>query len=288
MKKIILTGATGFVGSYFQQEYANQYDIIPANLRSTQVTDIPLQGIEGIVHCAALVHQMRGAPKQEYFKINFELTRKLATRAKSSGVKQFVFISTSHVYGTSGNLYDHGERLTEYSKCVPQDAYGQSKLAAENFLLSIQDANFKVSIIRPPMVYGKGAKGNMLNLAKLINHMPFLPLAFTKNRRSIVYIGNLCHVISLVLNQEASGIFLPQDPQLVSTSDLVKLIANALKKGVYLFTLTSLGYGLLFKLFPKISIRLFGTLALDSTETRHRLGEICKFSTQEGLKKMFT
>ncbi|WP_413570392.1 NAD-dependent epimerase/dehydratase family protein [Bdellovibrio sp. HCB117] len=288
MKKILLTGATGFVGGHFYHEYKSVYDIQPLSLRQTKIEDISFAGVDSVVHCAALVHQMSGAPENEYFKINYELTKALALAAKASGVKQFIFLSTSHVYGTSGDLYNHDERLTENSPCDPKDSYGKSKLAAEKFLLSIEDAEFKVAIIRPPMVYGKGAKGNIVTLAKLIQHLPLLPLKFFKNKRSIVYVGNLCHVISLIVNLEASGIYLPQDPRLVSTADLVRAIAKALGKKIYLFPLTPIGYAVLFKLAPKISTRLFGTLALDNTLTKKRLGETTKFSTDDGIKIMFT
>ena len=152
VKSIILTGASGFVGGCFFREYSQTYQIKTINLRETPVEEIPFQGVDSIVHCAALVHQMKGAPDDLYFEVNFELTKRLALQAKQAGVEHFVFLSTVFVYGTEGGM-TAGLSLNETSPCEPSGAYGRSKLAAENFLLSLVDAKFKVAIIRQPMVY---------------------------------------------------------------------------------------------------------------------------------------
>ncbi|MGZ3901555.1 MAG: NAD-dependent epimerase/dehydratase family protein, partial [Bacteroidia bacterium] len=186
-KKILLTGASGFVGGNFLELYNKDFEIVPVSLRNKKIEDIDFKGFDCVVHCAALVHQMKGAPDSEYFKINFELTKTLAEAAKAAGVPQFIFLSTAHVFGDSGSLKSHEIKLNETTVCTPKDAYGKSKLAAENYLFSIADSHFTVSVIRPPMVYGKGAKGNIITLGKLIKLCPVLPFKWDFNKRSIVF-----------------------------------------------------------------------------------------------------
>lgn len=285
--KVLLTGASGFVGGTFQRVYKDTFEIEALNLR-TFTTSHNFNDVDCVLHCAALVHQMQGAPEQEYFDVNFELTKKLALAAKESGVKHFVFISTAHVFGDSGHLYNHSERLNETSSCHPFDAYGKSKIAAELFLQSIQDKNFIVSIIRPPMVYGKGAKGNILSLSKLVKALPIIPLGYTKNRRSLVFVGNLCQHIALVIEKKASGIFLPQDPMPLSIQGIVENLARAQEHKVLIIPIPSFVSALLFKLIPKISLRLFGTLAFDSTVSDEKIGYKPKYTTLDGMRDMLS
>ncbi|MGZ3769083.1 MAG: NAD-dependent epimerase/dehydratase family protein [Bdellovibrio sp.] len=287
-KKILLTGASGFVGSNFLARYSKNFNIKSVSLRDNAPDSISYEGFDCVVHCAALVHQMKGAPKQEYFQINYELTKKLADRAKTDGVKHFIFLSSAHVFGDSGNLYNHEKTLSEISECIPHDAYGKSKLAAEKYLLSIQGPSFTVSLIRPPMVYGKGAKGNIITLAKLIKVWPLLPFAYTLNKRSIVFVGNLCQFIALTIEKKIPGILLPQDPSPVSIGYLVAEIAHALKVSPILFNIPNILMKIIFRIIPKASVRLFGSLAFDSTRTNERLGYTPFFSTREGLKEMFS
>ncbi|MGB6128401.1 MAG: NAD-dependent epimerase/dehydratase family protein, partial [Psychrilyobacter sp.] len=173
-KKIIVTGASGFVGRNFIGKYSNRYDIVPISLRTTKVEEIDFKGVDCILHLAALVHQMKGAPEEKYFEINRDLTKKLAISAKKNGVRHFVFYSTVKVYGYDGDLNNHNFILDINSECKPNDPYGQSKYEAEEILrklesnvsasLNKQEKEFEVAIIRPPMIYGTGVKGNMINL----------------------------------------------------------------------------------------------------------------------------
>lgn len=286
LKNILLTGSSGFIGSNFKSTYKDSFNITSVSLKKMQPKQIELKNTDCVVHCAALVHQMQGAPESEYFKINYELTKDLANHAKSQGVKHFIFLSTAHVFGDSGDLYNHNFRLNENSPCNPTDAYGKSKLSAERYLLEIQSQDFNVSIIRPPMVYGKGAKGNIITLAKLINIIPILPLNYEQNRRSLIYIDNLCQFIALVIETQSAGILLPQDAEPVSIASLSKFISSALLKKRYFFIFPKHIMLIIFKILPKISVRLYGTLAFDSRETNLTLKYKPQISSQEGLKRM--
>ena len=162
----MITGASGFVGSNFIKKYREKYNIIPVCLIEKKPEELDYTGVDCILHLAALVHQMNGAPEEKYYDINTELTRKLVTKAKDSGVRHFVFYSTIKVYGYDGDLYDHNLKLNEETPCRPKDPYGASKYEAEKLLKDLIDENFKVAIIRPPMIYGPGVKGNMQSLIK--------------------------------------------------------------------------------------------------------------------------
>ncbi len=286
MIKVFLTGASGFVGSNFQQRHGGEFAITTASLRSSSPAEMNLKGYDCVLHCAALVHQMQGAPEEHYFTINYELTKRLADTAKKAGVHHFIYISTAHVFGDSGDLYRHDRRLDEKSPCHPHDPYGKSKLAAEEYLQSISCETFTVSIVRPPMVYGRGAKGNILSLIKLVKKTPFIPLGYKNNARSIIYVGNLCHYLSLVIRKRAGGIFLPQDKEPISIGSLVESITIALKVKRYIFPPPQALLKILFHLTPKISLRLFGTLAMNSEESDKTIDYKAPLSTQEGLTEM--
>ncbi len=285
-KNILLTGSSGFVGGNFKNRHADEFNFETASLQLTAPENLSYEGIDSIVHCAALVHQMNGAPDEAYDYANFQLTKKFADCAKLTGVGHFVYISTAHVYGDSGQLYDHHSSLSENSVCAPKDAYGKSKLKAEKYLISIQSPNFIVSIIRPPMVYGKGAKGNIISLAKLIKYFPILPLNFNLNKRSIIFVGNLCQYIALIIQGKSGGIFLPQDPAPVSIKTLVEEIAFVMNKRIYLFAVPRPILYIFFRIVPKISSRLFGTLALDSKNTNQLLEINLKFNSRQGLEDL--
>ncbi|ASD63968.1 NAD-dependent epimerase/dehydratase family protein [Bdellovibrio bacteriovorus] len=286
MFKVLLTGASGFVGSNFLQRHGEDFTITTVSLKSSSPESLNLRGYDCILHCAALVHQMQGAPEDQYFAVNYELTKKLANTAKRAGVPHFVFVSTAHVFGDSGDLYDHARRLDEKSPCHPHDPYGRSKLAAEQYLQSLSDETFKVSIVRPPMVYGKGAKGNILSLIKLVKTVPFMPLGYKENARSIVYVGNLCYQLSLIIQKRAGGIFLPQDREPISIGTLVESIALALKVKRIIFKPPQMLLKALFALTPKVSLRLFGTLAMNSTESDRAIEYKAPMTTLEALQEM--
>lgn len=227
---------------------------------------------------------MQGAPADEYFHVNTELTLRLARQAKSQDIQHFIFLSTAHVFGDSGSLEDHQKLWNAEQKCHPQDPYGLSKLKAEQQLLQLADANFQVSILRPPMVYGAGAKGNILSLIKLIKLFPVLPLGYRLNRRSLIYVGNLCHFMHVLLGHPKTGVFLPQDEHPVSIAELTSTLCQALQKKRWIFPLSSWTVKTLRKIFPCQVDRLFGSLALEKDSYLFQFPP--PFTTYEGFKEM--
>ena len=284
-KTLMITGASGFIGSNFIERYKDKYNIIPVDLLKIKPEEIDFRGVDTVLHLAALVHQMKGAPREKYFEVNTELTRKVAEEAKKQGVRHFVFYSTVKVYGYDGDLYNHNIILNEESECKPMnDPYGESKWEAEKILRRLEDDNFKIGIIRPPMVYGKGVKGNMESLIKLVKMLPILPFNYDKNRRSLVNIENLMYLTTLVIDKEASGVFLPLDEKNISLKEIVEGIEKAYNLKRINIPMIQPIFWLLTKMKPNIMVRLFGTLQFDNRLTKEKLGYIAKVKYVEGIK----
>jgi len=280
MKEILITGYNGFVGSYFIDKYKQNYNIKTFSFRTDKLENLVLSNSCTIVHLSALVHQMGGASKDEYEKVNVEQTMKLANLAKKSGVGHFIFMSTVKVYGEeTSDIY------TEKSNCLPEDDYGKSKLKAEHELQKIEDDNFKVSIIRTPIVYGYGVKANIKNLISLINKVPVLPFSNIKNKRSMVYIGNLCHLINAIIIKVKSDIFLASDDQVLSTTILVELISKELNKRTILIKIPFFSV-LLKQVKPSFYKRLYKSLEVDNTITKKSLEFKNIYTIDEGIHNM--
>lgn len=292
--KLLITGASGFVGSYFINKYKDKYDIKTFSFLNDDFNTLDCSDVDVVFHLSALVHQMGGASKEEYERVNVTQTLELAKKAKESGVKQFVFMSTVKVYGEETDglpRFARNDKYTENSECSPEDEYGKSKLRAEQELLKLESEDFVVSIVRTPIVYGYGVKANIKNLVNLVKKVPILPFGVIENRRSMVYIGNLCHLVDEVIRLcdkrgvTASGVFLASDDEPLSTTRLIELIAKELNKKVYLLNVPF--FETLLKLVkPSFHKRLYGTLEIDNTLTKERLNLKNPYSVEEGIKLM--
>lgn len=278
-KTLMITGASGFIGTNFIKKYEKDFNIIPVCLIENRPEDLDYTGVDCILHLAALVHQMNGAPEEKYFEINTELTKRLASVAKDKGVKHFVFYSTVKVYGYDGDLENSNFILDENSVCTPNEPYGKSKYEAEKYLNTIEDENFKIGIVRPPMVYGIGVKGNMLSLIKLVDKCPVLPFNYVEFKRSIVYIDNLLEITKKMIMEEITGIIIPQDIGCVSIKEIIEGISEGLGKKRILFKFPNVIFRLLVIIKPSIMVRLYGGLQFKN----NGLGRI---NSKDGLNKM--
>ncbi|CAM4017802.1 NAD-dependent epimerase/dehydratase family protein [Arcobacter cloacae] len=284
MNKLLITGSNGFVGNYFISRYKNKYNIKTFSFLKDHINNLDCSDIDVVFHLSALVHQMGGASCEEYERVNVTQTLQLAKNAKESGVKHFVFMSTVKVYGEETE-----SKYTEDSTCTPEDEYGKSKLKAEIELQKLEDEDFKVSIIRTPIIYGYGVKANIKNLVNLVNKVSILPFGNIQNKRSMVYIGNLCHIVDEVITQQKSGIFLASDDEPLSTSRLIELIAKNLDKKIYLVKIPFFE-SLLKILKPSFHKRLYGSLEVDNSVTKEVLFGKAKaslpYSVEEGIRLM--
>jgi UDP-glucose 4-epimerase len=280
MNKLLITGSNGFVGSYFINKYKKKYDITTFSFLKGTIDTLHCSDVDVVFHLSALVHQMNGASKNEYEKVNVHQTIELAKKAKLCGVSQFIFMSSVKVYGEEADFI-----YNEETNCQPIDPYGESKLKAEKELLTLQDDNFKVSIIRTPIVYGNGVKANIKSLVKLIKKVPILPFASIENKRSMVYIGNLCSMVETVIDKKINGIYLACDDTSLSTSELIQLIAKSLNKKIYLVKLPFFEFVL--KLIkPSFHSRLYGSLEINNDLSKKNLDFKNPYCTEDGIINM--
>lgn len=280
-KTLMITGASGFIGSNFIKRYEKEYNIVPVCLIKNRPEDLDFTEVDTILHLAALVHQMKGAPEEKYFEINTRLTERLAKKAKENGVKHFVFYSTVKVYGYDGDLENHDFVLTENSPCNPNDPYGASKYEAEKILKNLENENFKISIIRPPLVYGEGVKGNMLSLIKLVNKCPILPFDYDNNRRTMVGIENLLYMTKLIIDKEADGIYIGSDLKDVSIKNITEAMEKGLNKKRIKIKLPTFIFNFLCKRKKNIMVRLYGTLAFQQEDGYKKIN----YKTKNSLEK---
>ncbi len=280
MKKLLITGSNGFVGKYFINKYKAKYDIRTFSFLKDDINSLDCSDIDVVFHLSALVHQMGGASREEYEKVNVTQTLQLSKKAKESGIKHCVFMSTVKVYGE-----EIDSKYSENSICNPEDDYGKSKLKAELELQKLEDKDFKVSIIRTPIVYGYGVKANIKSLVNLVNKVPILPFGKIENKRSMVYIGNLCHLVYETITQEKQGIFLASDDQPLSTSRLIELMAKNLDKKIYLVKIPF--FETLLKILkPSFHKRLYGSLEVDNAITKEKLNLKNPYSVEDGIRLM--
>ena len=280
--KILLTGASGFIGTYFRKKYSSKYSMSYFSFLNNNFEDLCLNEIEVVVHLSALVHQMGGASKEEYYNINLNQTISLAKKAKLSGVKHFIFMSTVKVYGDESNV-----KYTENSECLTNEYYGMSKLKAEENLQKLENDTFKISIIRTPIVYGYGVKANIKNLITLTSKIPFLPFGNIDNVRSMIYIGNLSYLITTIIDKQESGVFLASDDKSISTSQLIELIAKKLNKHIFLLNIPFFE-DILRILKPDFHKRLYGSFEIDNSLTRKILNLNNPYTIEEGIEIMIT
>ncbi len=278
---IIVTGANGFVGTRFIQYNQNKYRLIPVSLRNTGPTDIDLTDVDAIVHLAVVAHDFRKVNHDIQFAVNYDLTKQLADYAKKMKVPHFIFISTAKVYGDVSK-----EVLDESSPCFPIDAYGKSKLKAELYLQSIQSDNFKVAIIRPPLIYGPEVKGNMLRILRLADKNLPLPFRNTNNQRSLVFIDNLVELLNRIIDHKESGIFIAGDAKPVSMERLVVMIRSAMNKKIRMIGLPLFIKKIIKNAIPFLFNRLFGSFVIDNSNTNIVLNFTPPYSTEFGIRQM--
>ena len=232
MKKILITGANSYIGTYFEN-YIKQYggysvdtiDMVNGSWRKHDFSKY-----DTVFHVAGIAHSDTGKASEEvkakYYRVNTELTVETAQKAKTDGVGQFVFMSSAIVFGSKNTCIDKNTVPN------PDNFYGDSKLKADEIIHKLQDDTFNVVSIRPPMIYGKGSKGNYPRLAKLAKITPVFP--DYPNKRSMLYVENLCEFLRLIIENNESGFFYPQNEEYVQTSHMVKEISCVYEKKIYL------------------------------------------------------
>ena len=236
MKKILITGANSYIGTSFEkymQQWPEEYQVDTVDMLNGTWREKSFVGYDVIFHVAGIAHSDSGKISEErskmYYRVNRDLTIEVAEKAKKEGVKQFVFLSSMAVYGLATPI-GKSRIISLDTPLSPDNSYGDSKKQAEEGILPMEDASFKVVILRPPMIYGHGSKGNYPTLSKLARKLPVFPRV--KNHRSMLYIEHLSEFVRLMIENEEQGIFWPQNREYSNTSEVVQMIARAHNKRV--------------------------------------------------------
>lgn len=266
MKKILITGAGSYIGTTFatyMQQWPEKYQVDTIDMIDGSWRQHSFGGYDAVYHVAGIAHSDNGpitAEKEKlYYTVNTELAAETAAKAKADGVRQFIFMSSAIVYGDSAPIGTQ-KIIAKETPVSPANCYGDSKVQAENRILPLCDEQFKVVILRPPMIYGKGSKGNYPRLVKLALKLPAFP--YVDNSRSMLYVENLVEFVRLMIQNEESGIFWPQNGVYANTAELVALIAKAHGKKMPLIK----GFSWLVKLagrFTPLVNKAFGNLTYD-------------------------
>jgi len=305
--KVLVTGATGFVGqavvsSLLLQNHqvsvvvrslpflfpSQVKQFVAPDLMQATLDPVMLREAEVIIHCAARAHIMDDDvenPLVEFRKVNRDITLHLGQQAAEAGVKRFIFISS---IGVNGNL--NTQPFLEIDEINPQQPYAISKAEAESGLLTLKSSEMEVVIIRPPLVYGSNAPGNFSSMMKWVNKGIPLPFGAINNQRSLVALDNLVNFIIHCIGhpKAANEVFLISDGEDVSTTELLQKVAKVLGKKSLLLPVPVSLMSFVAKLVGKdeLANRLFGSLLVDSSKARDLLGWKPVITMDEQLKKM--
>ena len=277
MKKVLITGANSYIGvsfeNYVKEHYSDELDIDTVDMIDGTWREKDFSHYDVVFHVAGLAHADVGnvseETKKRYYAINTNLAIETAEKAKADGVGQFVFMSSSIIYGESAP-YGKRKIITEETTPAPTNFYGDSKWQADKGVRKLASDKFTVTVLRPPMIYGKGSKGNYPKLAKLAKILPIFP--DVDNERSMLYIENLCEFLSQVMIRGCSGIFWPQNAEYIKTSRLVHMIAKMSQHRIYVSRVWNFGLDIIAYIpggISKLADKAFGNFIYDQKMSKY-------------------
>lgn len=287
MKRILITGANSYIGTSFEDylsAYGDEYVIDTVDMTLPSWREKDFGGYDAVFHVAGIAHSDNGKLTEEkkalYYSVNTDLTVETAKKAKADGAKQFIFMSSAIVYGDSVPV-GKVKYITPETPLTPKNSYGDSKAQAEKGITPLRDESFKVVILRPPMIYGKGSKGNYPLLSKIARRIPLFP--YVDNQRSVIYIENFCEFVRLMIDNCEDGIFWPQNAEYVNTCNLVQTIAAV--HGRKVIAVKGFGWALkILSLFTGLVNKAFGSLMYDMEMSKYHT-EYRKISLIQSIEK---
>jgi UDP-glucose 4-epimerase len=294
MKRVLITGKGSYVGTYvanWLQRHSDEFEIEILDMLDEEWSHFDFHGFDSVYHVAGIAHadisHVSEETKQLYYKVNCDLAVQTAKIAKEAGVKQFIYMSSLLVYGDRGNgSYRNKELIGRETTPKPSNFYGDSKWQAEQKLSELACDAFQIAILRPPMIYGPGCKGNYNGLRKIAMKSPLFPKF--ENQRSVLFIGNLSEFVRLLILDGRGGVFWPQDPTFVRTSDFIREIANAHGKKPWITKslnwLVPVGACFPGKIGSLVN-KAFGSLAVDAALSKEFEGKYQLFTFEESIRQ---
>ncbi len=275
---MLITGANSYVGTnvekWLMRDPENYY-VETLDMMNLNWKNFDFSKFDVVFHVAGIAHvSTKKKMKELYFKVNKDLTIETALKAKESGVKQFIFMSSMIVYNSKETL------ITRETIPKPKNFYGLSKLEAEKEIAKLGNLNFNVSILRPPIIYGPNSKGNFKKLQKIAKKSPIF-FNFP-NKRSMLFIDNLSEFIKVLINNNDNGIFFPQNSEYFKTSDIVLQLARCYRRVIWM---TRIFNPIIFILRNKFSIinKIFGDFYYEIEMSKYGLQNYIVCNNTESL-----
>ncbi len=236
-RHVLITGKDSYIGESFKhyaKEHYPNFKIDTIDMKKDCWRENSFEGYDTVFHVAGIAHADIGntdeQEKELYYSVNTRLAIETALKAKKSGVKQFVLMSSMIIYGDSA-VFGKPKIIDEYTAPKPVNFYGDSKWKADKGVRELGDDHFKTAVLRAPMIYGNGSKGNFSILERIAKKVPVFP--DIENKRSMLYIENLCEFLCQLILAQESGVYFPQNSEYTKTSSLVKKINQLAEKTVY-------------------------------------------------------
>jgi len=283
--KILITGKDSYIGTSLEgylSGFEGRYEVDTLDMLDSSWREFDFSPYDAVFHVAGIAHSDSGRilPEKEklYYAVNTDLTIECAKKAKDDGARAFIFMSSAIVYGESAPIGKSKVIGRDTPPC-PHNCYSNSKLLAEKGLAELEDGSFAVVILRPPMIYGKGSKGNYPLLSRLAGKTPVFP--YVNNQRSVLYVGNLCEFVRLMIENHERGVFHPQNREYISTSELVRKIRECRGGRMRLIK----GFGWLLRLASHITPlvnKAFGSFCYDMSISEYK-EDYRKYSLEESV-----
>lgn len=292
MKKVLITGSNSYIGKNFEnyaaEHYRDQLSIDTVDMQNDNWRKKDFSEYDVVYHVAGIAHADVGnvsdEVKKKYYIVNTDLAIETAMKAKKQGVSQFIFMSSAIIYGNSAP-YGKQKRITQETKPSPANFYGDSKWKADKGVRELADERFTVAVIRPPMIYGKGCKGNYATLSKMAKRLPIFPNI--KNERSMLYIENLCEFLCQIIIRDKKGVFWPQNSEYSRTSTMVKTVAEISGHKMLLSSMLNMGVILVSRIPGKLGglvNKAFGNFSYEKSMSEYDF-EYCVVNFRDSIKR---
>lgn len=265
MKNILITGANSYVGTSFEKwlsQWPDKYHVDTIDMIDGTWREKSFKGYDAVFHVAGIAHRKETKDNAHlYYEVNRDMAIETAKKAKADGVRQLIFMSSMSVYGMETGV------ITKNTVPNPKSHYGKSKLEAEHGITVLEDESFRVVVLRPPMIYGKNCTGNYTRLRAFVLKYKVFPNI--TNMRSMIQINNLCAYVQKCIDDNANGLFFPQDPGYICTRDMAVKIGECSGKRITVISLFNI-----VKLISGVAIvkKVFGDLYYKDIDAWSRLG----------------